>query len=914
MADKSVRVVLSATTSRFVSAMKQAETATKRTLDQLGKSGDASRGLDSMMTAGKAGALALVSAFGMTVRSGMEFESAMSRVAATGQDARANLDGLSKAAREVGVDFGIGATEAASGAEELLKAGVSAADVLGGALSGALALAAAGSMDVGQAAEIAATAMTQFGKSGKDVPRIADLLAAGAGKAQGSVEDMGMALNQSGLVASQMGLELEETVGTLTAFAAAGLTGSDAGTAFKSMLQRLTNPSKEAASTLADLGVSAYDASGSFVGMESLAGQLKDSLSSLEPAQRDAAMAVIFGSDAVRAASVLYQQGADGVAEFTAAVDDAGYAADVARTNQDNLRGDLTKLKATLEGLAISMYEMDSGPLREVVQALTELAAIAGRNSGTVQTIGKIAAAVLLMGGGAVGVSRAVRQVRDLRAALDVTAAAWTNMGLKAKIATASAGAIGVALAVASLALGAWLSKQATANQRLEDYTQALKESNGALDESIRKIAARNLADSGAFDAAQKLGIGLDLVTEAALGNEKALKQVREAQLKAIQADGNLISESQKLGGVINDQVVSLEEARRKQGQMTEAMGRSAESSAEWSVEQSKAAAQAEELKKALDELKSAYLDAANAALQASGGQIGYQASLDAATKSIKENGKTLDINTEKGRENRQALDGIASSALGAADAMGKNGAKTTEVSKFTAGARAEFVKTARQMGMTKEQANKLADSYGLIPNAVATAVSAPGATGSAKQVADLLEKINKLEPEKKAKVLTTFQTEGYGAAKAAYDAVTSKRVYVTTVYQTSGIGPNSAGAPKYRAAGGPVYGPGTTTSDSIPAMLSNKEFVHTAAAHDYYGSSLMWALNKRLIPRSYFSALGFAGGGSPSSMSAPPVRASGYSTSAGVAPSVEMTNYITTESHPQHTADHIARELKARL
>jgi TP901 family phage tail tape measure protein len=69
---------------------------------------------------------------------------------------------------------------------------------------------------------------------------VADLLAAGAGKAQGSVEDMGMALKQGGLLAASTGLSIEETTGTLAAFASAGLIGSDAGTSFKTMLQSLT--------------------------------------------------------------------------------------------------------------------------------------------------------------------------------------------------------------------------------------------------------------------------------------------------------------------------------------------------------------------------------------------------------------------------------------------------------------------------------------------------------------------------------------------------------------------------------------------------------------------------------------------------------------------------------------------------
>ena len=55
---------------------------------------------------------------------------------------------------------------------------------------------------------------------------------------------MGAALNQSALVANQNGLTIEETTGALAAFASAGLIGSDAGTSFRSMLQRLRQPDR----------------------------------------------------------------------------------------------------------------------------------------------------------------------------------------------------------------------------------------------------------------------------------------------------------------------------------------------------------------------------------------------------------------------------------------------------------------------------------------------------------------------------------------------------------------------------------------------------------------------------------------------------------------------------------------------
>ena len=84
----------------------------------------------------------------------------------------------------------------------------------------------------------------------------------------------------------------------------------------------------------------------------------------------------------------------------------------------------------------------------------------------------------------------------------------------------------------------------------------------------------------------------------------------------------------------------------------------------------------------------------------------------------------------------------------------------------------------------------------------------------------------------------------------------------------------------------GLLNGPGTGTSDDIFARLSTREFITNADATAYYGVPFMYALNQKRIPRDWLTALGFAGGGSPST--APPVTA----TSTPVA---SMVNRTTT-------------------
>jgi hypothetical protein len=173
------------------------------------------------------------------------------------------------------------------------------------------------------------------------------------------------------------------------------------------MLQKLQAPSKEAAQTMSDLGINMYDANGNMLDMAGMAGQLQDHMSGLTQEQRNSALATIFGSDAVRAANVLYKEGASGIADWTGKVNDSGYAAKQAAALQDNLSGDLEKLGGSFDTLMISIGHGLQGPGRELVQffgtvvdGATGLIKVFGDLPGPVQ------AAIFAFGGWAIAGSK----------------------------------------------------------------------------------------------------------------------------------------------------------------------------------------------------------------------------------------------------------------------------------------------------------------------------------------------------------------------------------------------------------------------------------------------------------------------------------------------------------------------------
>lgn len=574
MTERSVKVTLRANVADFNRQIKSAATSLEQlaakgdptgkvaetTLGRLAQSAQLQRAAwDTASTAMVGYGVAAAAAVGYVVKSYADFDQAMSNVQAATHSSTAEMNQLRDAAIQAGADTAFSASEAAGAIEELAKAGVSTTDILNGGLNGSLDLAAAGSMGVADAAGIASVALTQFKLSGSDVGHVADLLAAGAGKAMGDVSDLGAALKQSGLVASQTGLSIEETTGALASFAAAGLLGSDAGTSFKTMLLNMTPQSKKAAQLMESLGISAYDAQGKFVGLAAYAGQLHDSLSKLTAEDRQTALKQMFGQDAIRPASILYEQGAKGVQSWIDKVNDAGYAAETAQARMDNLNGDIEKLGGSFETLFIKSGSGANSFLRSIVQGAEQAVNAFGALPAPVQQgalgLAAFTSAAALAAGGGMKIFTMVMDVRtamqslngsipfitrimdgfsgmrgglaETRAAIGGFGTAWvtarangvSNIGALAQAATPALAGIGNAakgtgsallgafggpwglaatVAVGGLVavLGEYQATQAAATARAKEYAGSLDQISHAATDATRNIAFQNLSKS----------------------------------------------------------------------------------------------------------------------------------------------------------------------------------------------------------------------------------------------------------------------------------------------------------------------------------------------------------------------------------------------------------------------------------
>lgn len=513
MANRTVKVTIEAAVAGAIANVKAFRGAVGdmgKEIDVLGKK-HASAYQSIADTTAKLG-LGLTLGFGLVTKAAMDFDKQMSEVAAVSNASGRSLDSLRQAALKAGKDTVFSASQAAQAEAELAKAGISTTNILGGGLTGALSLASAGSLNLADAATIAAQAMNIFHLQGKDVSHIADVLAAGANKSAADVGTLGEALRQGGLIASQTGMSLEETVGILSAFADRGLVASDAGTSLKTMFQKLQAPSDQSLATMKEYGITLYDEQGKFVGLTKFAGELHDGLKNLTQAQRDNAIATIFGTDAGRAAGIVYSLGSKGVEEYVNAVNDSGAASRTAGQKLNNLAGDVEQLKGSLETLAIQAGTGTNRGLRTLTQGATGVANIflglPGPIQQTITVLAGISGVTLLATSGLLRVRKAANDAMDaLRAAGPLGEKAATGLGKVGKVAAGiTVAGVAAGLAFEGLkALGDWLDKKSRPVARdIDAMTASLKEfaQSGKASGEVAKTFGADLRKLGS-DVAQ---------------------------------------------------------------------------------------------------------------------------------------------------------------------------------------------------------------------------------------------------------------------------------------------------------------------------------------------------------------------------------------------------------------------------
>ncbi|TVX93049.1 phage tail tape measure protein [Paenibacillus agilis] len=379
-----------------------------------------------------AGALALDS-----FKKSMNFEAQLDSIQALGGLASHEMKKINDLAMQMGSQTKYSALEAAAGMEELIKAGMTVDQVMGGGLEASLNLATAGGLELAEAAEIMSTAMNAYKRDAMSAAEASNILAGTANASATSVQEMRYSLSAVSAVASGVGQSFRDTNIAIGLFANNGLKGSDAGTSLKTMLLNLLPSTKAQYNEFERLGLMTYDtnkamqylskngvkvasksfedvdkalrqyaatqagaklgsdkahdeytklamqtgamssafydAKGSLHNLDVIAGTLKKSLTGLNDAQRQMALEIMFGTDAIRAANILYKEGAEGVKKFNGEMSKVT-ALDVAKAKMDNAKGALEQFNGAMETLQIALLEPTLPLIKKTALAAAEAA------------------------------------------------------------------------------------------------------------------------------------------------------------------------------------------------------------------------------------------------------------------------------------------------------------------------------------------------------------------------------------------------------------------------------------------------------------------------------------------------------------------------------------------------------------
>ncbi|HMO74093.1 MAG TPA: phage tail tape measure protein [Sphingopyxis sp.] len=543
MADVIARlsVILGLDTAAFEKGADVSEKRLKRMEREFERSGKELQKLGKKLTLAISAPIAAAGA--AVIKMSGDFESSMIKLGISSEASASELKEMGELALKLGKDTIFGASDAANAMDELAKSGLSARIILDGAAEAAVHLASATGSELSPAANAITDTMQQFHLATSQLPDAVNQITGAVNQSKLDFEDYALAIGQAGGVAGGLGVDFTDFNTVLAATSSLFASGSDAGTSFKTFLTSLSGNSKQAKAAIAAFGLQFYDANGGLRSMAEIAEELRVKLGGLNDQAKTEVLKKIFGTDAMRTAIGLMQQGGAGLERMA----DAIRKTDAAAQAQERLKGfygQLENLKGAIETLAIRIGQ--SGVLEAITALITRLGDFVDTLSETSPAVLKFVAVVAAI---AAAIGPVVLTIGILKSAL---APLWVALKLglpsltllKLELAAlAVAGgpaavamrllalalrglliATGVGAAIAALAGIIYIAgrRAREAGQTSEAYAKALKESNPQT--------------SKAAELAQKLASAHEQVRKKALAAAKAEQQNAAAKLASARA------------------------------------------------------------------------------------------------------------------------------------------------------------------------------------------------------------------------------------------------------------------------------------------------------------------------------------------------------------------------------------------
>lgn len=299
-----------------------------------------------------------ISSVASTVKLFAGFDDTMRKVKAVTKATDEEFKAMVNTAKQLGSTTRFTATQSAEALSFLGMAGFNASQAIE-VLPDVLNLAAAGSLDLGVAADIATNILSGFGLEINQLSRVNDVLAETFTNSNTTLTELGEGFKYVGPIAKGVGADFEDLLAAMGKLGDAGIKGSLAGTTLRGVLEALLNPTAQEAQLMSQLdkriggvGLQLKNNKGQFIGFSEVVRQLEKAGLKGEEALK------LFGARAGPGMAALVETGADSLEELEDKLNNVNdTTGTIAKIMEGGLGGALRSLSSAAEGFALQVGE-----------------------------------------------------------------------------------------------------------------------------------------------------------------------------------------------------------------------------------------------------------------------------------------------------------------------------------------------------------------------------------------------------------------------------------------------------------------------------------------------------------------------------------------------------------------------------
>lgn len=303
----------------------------------------------------------------------LDFESEMLNVKAITRSTAGEYDKMTQSAVKMASKSVFTSKQVAEGMKYLGIAGWETQNIIAG-MPGVLQLAAATQSELAMSSDMLSDSMTAFKIEAKDATHVADVFAGVTTTTNTTLEMLKEAMKDAAPAAMDFNVSIEETAAILGTMANNGIKGSRAGTSFRNMTMRLSNPTKQAQKWMNKMNVEVADSEGNFKNILGIIDQTRKGLEGLTEQEQAQAKEAIFGKRAISGVNAVLADQNGKVRELSKSYrENVGVASEMAKTQLDGASGAIKKMNSAWDALTVTLVSKVAPAMQAIAEHITGL-------------------------------------------------------------------------------------------------------------------------------------------------------------------------------------------------------------------------------------------------------------------------------------------------------------------------------------------------------------------------------------------------------------------------------------------------------------------------------------------------------------------------------------------------------------